>query len=84
MMQVAEGTTTDQVLEFFMSEEQGPPPEWFLPGYLETGSLSSGRSMTVDYKLPAGQYALLCLFPDPKMQGMPHAFMGMIEMVTVG
>jgi hypothetical protein len=84
MQQVAEGTTTDQVLEFLMSEEQGPPPEWFLPGYLETGSLSSGRSMTVDYKLPPGQYALLCFFPDPNMQGMPHAFMGMIKMVTVG
>jgi hypothetical protein len=84
MQQVAEGTTIDQVLEFFMSEEQGPPPEWFLPGYLETGSLSPGRSMTMNYKLPPGQYVLTCFFPDPKMQGMPHAFMGMIEMVTVG
>ncbi|WP_107772405.1 cupredoxin domain-containing protein [Nocardioides sediminis] len=84
MQQVAEGTTTDQVLEFFMSEAQGPPPEWFLPGNLETGSLSPGRSMTVDYKLPPGQYVLVCFFPDPNMQGMPHAFMGMIEMVTVG
>lgn len=84
MQQVAEGTTTDQVLEFYMSEVQGPPPEWFLPGYLETGALSPGRSMTVDYKLPPGQYALLCFFPDPNMDGMPHAFMGMIKMVTVG
>jgi hypothetical protein len=84
MMQVAEGTTTDQVLELFQSEGQGPPPEWMLPGYLETGSLSPGRAMTVDYKLPPGQYVLACFFPDPNMQGMPHAFMGMIEMVTVG
>lgn len=84
MQQVAEGTTTEQFLEFFTSEEEGPPPEWFLPGYLETGSLSPGRAMTVDYKLPPGQYVLACFFPDPNMQGMPHAFMGMIEMVTVG
>lgn len=84
MQQVAEGTTTDQVLEVFGGPPEGPPPEFLLPGNLETGSLSPGRSMTVDYKLPPGQYALLCLFPDPNMQGMPHAFMGMIEMVTVG
>lgn len=83
MQQVAEGTTTDQVLEVLQSEE-GPEPEWVLPGYLETGSLSSGRSMTVDYKLPPGQYVLMCFFPDPNMQGMPHALMGMLKMVTVG
>lgn len=84
MQQVAEGTTVDQVMQALMSEEQGPPPEWFRPGSMETGSLSPGRSMTVNYKLPPGQYALMCFFPDPKMKGMPHALMGMIKMVTVG
>lgn len=83
MQQVAVGTTVDQVMQALMSEEQGPPPEWFLPGSMETGSLSPGRSMTVNYKLPPGQYAVMCFFPDPNMKGMPHAFMGMIKMVTV-
>jgi hypothetical protein len=84
IQQVAEGTTTDQVLEALTSEEQGPPPEWVLPARMDAGSVSPGRSMTVDYKLPPGQYAVMCFFPDPNMKGMPHAFMGMIKMVTVG
>ena len=39
--------------------------------------------MTLDYKLPAGQYFMTCFFPDPKMKGMPHAFMGMTKMLHV-
>lgn len=82
LQQVAEGTTTDQVLEFLQSQqEEGPPPSWALPASLETGSLSPGRSMTVDYDLPAGQYVVMCFFPDPKMGGMPHAMMGMLKMI---
>ncbi|WP_297622949.1 hypothetical protein [Nocardioides sp.] len=80
LQQVAEGTTTDQVLEVLQSDE-GPEPPWVLPGGMETGSLSPGRSMTVDYDLPAGQYVVMCFFPDPKMGGMPHALMGMLEMI---
>ncbi len=78
LQQVQEGTTVDQVLEGLQSEEQ---PSWALPAFLDTGSISPGRSMTVDYDLPAGQYAVLCFFPDPKMGGMPHSLMGMIEMI---
>ena len=37
--------------------------------------------MTVDYDLPPGQYVVMCFFPDPKMDGMPHALMGMLEMI---
>lgn len=81
LQQVAEGTTTDQVLEALQSEQQGPPPSWFLPAGLETGTISPGRSMTVDYDLPAGQYVVMCFFPDPEMGGMPHAFMGMLKMI---
>ncbi|HEV2796433.1 MAG TPA: hypothetical protein VGV65_02345 [Nocardioides sp.] len=81
MQQVAEGTTTDQVLEALQSQQEGPPPSWFLPAGMETGTLSPGRSMTVDYDLPAGQYVLMCFFPDPKMGGMPHSLMGMLKMV---
>jgi hypothetical protein len=84
LLQVAEGTTIDQVMGFLMSEEQGPPPEWVLPGRMDTASLSPGRKMTVDYDLPPGQYVVLCFFPDPNMKGMPHAFMGMVEMIHLG
>lgn len=81
LQQVAEGTTTDQVLEYLQSGEEGPPPSWALQAGMETGSLSPGRSMTVDYDLPAGQYVIMCFFPDPKMGGMPHAMMGMLRMI---
>ena len=82
LQQVAEGTTTDEVLTYLQtSDEQTPPPSWALPAEMETGSLSPGRSMTVDYDLPAGQYVVMCFFPDPTMGGMPHALMGMLEMI---
>lgn len=80
LQQVPEGTTTDQVLTFLQSEE-GPPP--FLEGALETASISSGKSMTVDYDLPPGQYVVMCFFPDPNMGGMPHALMGMLRMIDL-
>jgi hypothetical protein len=80
LQQVAEGTTTDTVLAFLQSGDEGQPP-WGLPGGMETGSLSPGKSMTVDYDLPAGQYVVMCFFPDPKMGGMPHALMGMLRMI---
>jgi hypothetical protein len=78
LQQVPEGTTTDQVLAFLQTEA-GPPP--FLEASLETGSLSPGRKMTVDYKLPRGQYVIMCFFPDPHNHGMPHALMGMLRMI---
>jgi hypothetical protein len=80
LQQVAEGTTTDQVLTYLQSGDEGAPP-FALPGGMETGTLSPGRSMTVDYDLPAGQYVVMCFFPDPNMGGMPHALMGMLRMI---
>lgn len=80
LQQVQEGTTVDQVLEYLQSGDEAPP-SWGLPAFMDTGSLSPGRSMTVNYDLPAGQYAVMCFFPDPKMGGMPHALMGMIKMI---
>jgi hypothetical protein len=82
LQQVAEGTTTDEVLTYLQTaDEQAPPPSWAMPGGMETGSLSPGRKMTVDYDLPPGQYVVMCFFPDPAMGGMPHALMGMLEMI---
>ena len=80
LQQVVEGTTTDTVLSYLQSGEQAPPP-WGLQAGMETGTLSPGRSMTVDYDLPAGQYVLMCFFPDPDEGGTPHALMGMLRMI---
>ena len=82
LQQVAEGTTTDQVLQFLQTDDgTSPPPSWALPASLTTGTLSPRRSMTVNYDLPAGQYVIMCFFPDPEMGGMPHALMGMLKMI---
>jgi hypothetical protein len=80
LQQVVAGTTADQVLAALTAGEDGPPPP-FLEGSLLTGTLSPGHSMTVDYDLPPGHYAVMCFFPDPDMKGMPHAFMGMIKII---
>ena len=82
LQQVAEGTTTDQVMQFLQTDDgSSPPPSWVLSGGMETGTLSPGRSLTADYDLPAGQYVVMCFFPDPEMGGMPHALMGMLKMI---
>ena len=80
LQQVVEGTTADQVIDALLAGENGPPPP-FLEAGLFTGSLSPGHSMTVDYDLPPGHYAVMCFFPDPDMKGMPHAFMGMVRII---
>ena len=81
MQQVKEGTTVEQVLETFQGPEGSGPPDWALQASMDTDVISPHRAMTVDYDLPAGQYVVLCFMPDPKMHGMPHALMGMIEMI---
>jgi hypothetical protein len=81
MQQVKEGTTVEQVLEAFQGPEGSGPPDWALQASMDTDVISPHRAMTVDYDLPAGQYVVLCFMPDPKMHGMPHALMGMIEMI---
>lgn len=60
----------------------GPPPVNFEIG-LEGGVVSPGQSATFRYNLPPGKYVMLCFWPDAKMGGMPHAFMGMHRAITL-
>ena len=53
-----------------------------LPGEQDSDIVSPGHAMALHLQLPAGHYALMCFFPDPQT-GMPHAFMGMVRMVTL-
>ena len=50
---------------------------------LSIGVVSPGLSETVDYKLPKGNYVMLCFWPDATMHAMPHAFMGMIREIKL-
>ena len=79
LQQVKPGTTRKQVIEALQSNS-GPGP--FLSGVAGTDFLSNGSTMNVHVHLPAGTYAEMCFFPDPKT-GMPHALMGMVRIVKL-
>jgi hypothetical protein len=60
----------------------GPPPVDFSKTW-DSGVISPGVSMTADYKLPKGNYVMICFWPDASMGGMPHAFMGMFREIKL-
>lgn len=62
---------------------EAPPPVREDVG-TASGVISPDTSMSFDYRLPAGNYVLVCFWPDADMGGMPHAFMGMYRALRVG
>jgi hypothetical protein len=80
LLHVKAGTTRKQVLTAL--ESSSGPPSFILKGSAGIDAINPGVSETVRYNLPKGTYAELCFFPDPKT-GVPHAFMGMIRIVTL-
>lgn len=81
LIQVKPGTTKKDIDDYFQSGSQDPP-DFYVAEAGSTEVLSPGQSMTWDYRLPAGTYATLCWFPDPKT-GMPHAMMGMTRVIEL-
>ena len=81
MTKMTKGATLADVKEFLMTEE-GPPPVDFSKSF-DSAVISPGHDLTVQYKLPAGTYALLCFWPDASMGGMPHASMGMVRTIKL-
>jgi hypothetical protein len=77
MQHVKEGTTRKQVIAGLQSNK---PPSFARTGSEGTDFLSSNQAQTLQTNLPAGEYALMCFFPDPQT-GQPHAFMGMVRIV---
>ena len=77
MQHVKAGTTRKDVISGLQSNG---PPDFVRPGEADVEVLSLNREMAFHVNLPAGKYALMCFFPDPKT-GDPHAFMGMVRMV---
>jgi hypothetical protein len=80
---VTPGTTDEQVQAYFDSGSQQPPP-FMVPGAPSAGAdvISPGRSLQLTYSLPKGTYVLLCFVADDET-GMPHAMMGMHEVVVL-
>jgi len=81
LLHVKQGTTRKQVLNYLQSGSQAQPP-FALQGQAGTDVLGEGKSMTMTYKVPKGEYVELCFFPDLQT-GMPHALMGMIRVVQL-
>jgi hypothetical protein len=86
LTKLAKGKTMADFREWIEGVAQGvegPPPVNFNVG-TETGVVSPGKSMTMRYSLPPGNYVMICFWPDADMGGMPHAFMGMYRGIRIG
>jgi hypothetical protein len=82
LQHVKQGTTRKEVISFLNSGSNGNPP-FGRAGSANTDILGEGQSQTLTYHhLPKGEYVELCFFPDLQT-GMPHAAMGMVNVVTV-
>ena len=90
MLYSPEPVTEEQVAQFLDMEMQGgtpapdadlPNPEEFIPAAAMT-PLSMGKTGWIPVNLEAGTYILLCFVPDIE-SGMPHAFHGMYQVITV-
>ena len=89
MIGVPEGTTPDDFLALsaaFAGDPTASPPAGLSFQELTTGiestDLSSGGTVWLHADLAAGTYVLACFFPDQET-GAPHAFLGMVDVVTV-
>ena len=57
-------------------QDPGPEPVDESVGF-DTAVVAPGHGMSQRYSAPAGNYVLVCFWPDADMGGAPHAFMGM-------
>ena len=84
MVKLKKGKTYRDFKEWFLADQgpSGPSPVNFGIG-IDSGVVSPGYSATFRYNLPKGHYVMLCFWPDAKMGGAPHAFMGMHRAITL-
>jgi hypothetical protein len=83
--------TKEQIGQILELEAQGatPAPESGLPNPQEfvpvahMAPLSTGAAGWIAADLQPGYYVVICFVPDIE-SGMPHAFEGMYDVVTVG
>jgi len=74
--QVKESTTDQDIADALTSPN---PPDFFLAGAAETNVISPGHSFVWKYGVPKGKYVVLCFMPS-KVDGTPHALMGMFKL----
>jgi uncharacterized cupredoxin-like copper-binding protein len=78
VVRLAPGKTADDAARFF-SAPAGPPPFQSVGGM---NGLDPGRSGYATLDLTPGDYAAICLVPDPA-SGTPHVHLGMVKAFTV-
>jgi hypothetical protein len=81
LQRVKKGTTRAQVLKFLKSGGNSQP-SFALRARDSFGVISPNRRAAWKLDLPKGRYALMCFWPD-RLSGMPHAFMGMVDMMNL-
>jgi len=85
MVKLKKGKTYQDFKTWFAAAQggpSGPPPVNFDLG-LDSGVVSPGHAAEFSYRLPKGDYVLLCFWPDASAGGTPHAFMGMHRAITL-
>ena len=81
LQRVKKGTSRGQVLRFLNSGGHGQP-SFAMRANSSFGVISPNRHAAWNLDLPKGRYALMCFWPD-RATGMPHAVMGMVDMVNL-
>ena len=81
LLQLRPHTTLAQV-EAVLADPAADPGSVTTGRYAETGVVSPGRSEIASYTLPAGEYALISLWPDDRT-GLSHAAHGMVRLITL-
>lgn len=66
----------------WLENESGPPPVSFRVSF-DSNVVGPGQTAAMNYRLPRGNYVMVCFWPDASMGGMPHAFMGMYRGIKV-
>ncbi len=93
MAKVPEGTTVDEVFATFFGEPGSsvPPSASSAPGglsfedvteALSTGDQSAGTTVWLAVDFAPGTYLAACFITDPET-GMPHAMIGMIQVLVI-
>jgi hypothetical protein len=80
LLHVKKSTTNHQVMQAFSSQS---PSHIFLKGGTGTGVISPHHTFLWAYDLSRGKYVAACFWPS-KVDGMPHALMGMFKLFQLG
>lgn len=81
LLHVKTGTTLKQIEQYFASGSQ-KEPSFGRPGFIGTDLLAAGRSQTLTYRVPAGEYVEASFAPS-YTTGLPYVFVGMLKLVQL-